>query len=997
MRKGESFSDILIQALPVFFVAIDVDGKTMMMNEAMRNALGYTVNEVLGKDYLTNFVPQSDRGSLSQIFEKLAGSREPMVNENRVLTRDGRELLVEWHGRPIFTEEGEYDFFYGIGIDITERKRNQRKIAHLNLALRAISNVNQFIVTEKERDRLVQGVCDRLSEAHGYHTAWIGLLNEEKGLITVGQSPSSQESIAPTAHLLRGRLPICAQKALAQPGVQVSAEPHAECAGCSLSGTHRGRGVMAIRLEHAGKVYGMLTASIPADFIFDKEEYELFAEVALDIAFALSNIELEAKRQQAEEALTRKVQELDALNAASQVVNASLDLDQVLGKIVSLAKEAVGADYTSILLVDEKSGTVRSFENFPDVPSIEDRAQEHGLTRLVMGTGQMVIVDEIGEDGTIVPELGAGVPRLVNPHMVGTNIKSVAYLPLTGKAGSIGVLHLRNLRPQAFRGQETLLTTFANQAAIAVENARLYETVSRELTERKRAEEALRKSERRLRTMNRVLAKLSRSMKIKNGDPGAFLKEITEVAARTLEVERASIWLYDEKGIKIQCLDQYELGAGRHAQGFELVQADYPAYFRALEEERAIVADNVLTDPRTRELSESYLFPHGITSILDAPLRLGGRTVGVIAHEHVGPARRWTPDEQNFAGSLADFVSLAMEAQERWQAEEALAESQWKIENLNKITRRLAVCATEDEAYRLTMEAAERILGFLLCFLDIVEGDRMVVKATSSELPPGTAVERSLAEDELAARTYHTGKTIVFGSPDEVPEARPARKDFRSGICAPIGDIGVFQVVATDVGAFTEDDVHRLELLLGQTAEAIKRIRLQNELREQAIRDPLTGVYNRRYFTQTIEQEVSRAVRHKRLIAFLMIDVNRFKEINDRFGHQTGDRVLQAVGRLLAQQVREEDIVVRYGGDEFLIVLPETDGGEVDTVKKRIGTAIARINETSKLIDFPVTLSLGCAYWNPGGSESIEEVLAWADQRMYGEKRKQGSGHRSKP
>ncbi len=326
-------------------------------------------------------------------------------------------------------------------------------------------------------------------------------------------------------------------------------------------------------------------------------------------------------------------------------------------------------------------------------------------------------------------------------------------------------------------------------------------------------------------------------------------------------------------------------------------------------------------------------------------------------------------------------------ALEKREAQQALKRSRQMLERLHEEARRLAACESEEEAYQIAVRAAERILDFSICTLDVVEGDKLVVKATSSGAPPSASRGRGLDEGGLGAKTHRTGKTYVFGSLDEVPEARPTRRDFQSGISAPINDIGVFQVASTEPDAFSEDDVRLLELLLGHTAAALKRIRLLNKLKELAIHDPLTGVYNRYYLNQTLEREIERSRRYGHPIAFLMIDVNRFKEINDRFGHQMGDRVLQAVASLLVAEVRATDIVVRYGGDEFLIIQPETDG-ETDAVKQRILRRVAGLNEMNELVDFPLTLSIGTAFWEPQGDESVEEALGEADRRMYEDKRR---------
>jgi diguanylate cyclase (GGDEF)-like protein len=337
------------------------------------------------------------------------------------------------------------------------------------------------------------------------------------------------------------------------------------------------------------------------------------------------------------------------------------------------------------------------------------------------------------------------------------------------------------------------------------------------------------------------------------------------------------------------------------------------------------------------------------------------------------------------------FDYLAQITDERERAKdlaETIESYKNKLERLHAVAQKLEALEEEEAVYTTTVRAAEEILDFTLCTLDIVEGNKLVVKATSSSLPPGASREMSLDEETLAVKTYHTGKTYIFGSLDEVPEARPTRQEFKSGISTPIGDIGIFQIVSTEPNAFSEDDVRLLELLLGHTIEAIKRIRLQKELKEQAIHDPLTGLYNRYYLLQALKQEAKRSKRYGHPIAFLMIDVNRFKEINDRFGHQMGDKVLQAVASLLLETVRETDIVVRYGGDEFLIILLETDD-EAVAVKQRIIEKVASRNKMHELIGFPVTLSIGTAYWDPQGPKSVGEVLAEADKRMYDDKRRQ--------
>ncbi|MCP4591941.1 MAG: PAS domain S-box protein, partial [bacterium] len=196
------------------------------------------------------------------------------------------------------------------------------------------------------------------------------------------------------------------------------------------------------------------------------------------------------------------------------------------------------------------------------------------------------------------------------------------------------------------------------------------------ISERKHAESMLRDTDRRLRRQNAMLVEAARSRALLGGDLTTALRGITEAAADTLEVERASVWLYDESRTCIRCVDLYERSAARHSEGTELSAVDFPFYFAALNDGRAIAADDAHTHAATREFSEVYLTPLGISSMLDAPIRVGAELVGVICCEHVGPARRWAVEEETFAGSLADLVTLTIEASERKRAVEALRASE---------------------------------------------------------------------------------------------------------------------------------------------------------------------------------------------------------------------------------------------------------------------------------------------------------------------------------
>ena len=153
-------------------------------------------------------------------------------------------------------------------------------------------------------------------------------------------------------------------------------------------------------------------------------------------------------------------------------------------------------------------------------------------------------------------------------------------------------------------------------------------------------------------------------------------------------------------------------------------------------------------------------------------------------------------------------------------------------------------------------------------------------------------------------------------------------------------------------------------------------------LRDQVNRDPLTGLFNRRYLEVTLTQEVSRARSEGSQVGILMLDVDHFKRVNDTYGHPAGDAVLQALAKLLGKCVRAEDVICRYGGEEFVVVMP---GARLTVVQERAETIRQGFQQACVVhqgVEIAVTLSIGAARF-PANGETGEAVLACADQALY--------------
>jgi len=175
----------------------------------------------------------------------------------------------------------------------------------------------------------------------------------------------------------------------------------------------------------------------------------------------------------------------------------------------------------------------------------------------------------------------------------------------------------------------------------------------------------------------------------------------------------------------------------------------------------------------------------------------------------------------------------------------------------------------------------------------------------------------------------------------------------------------------------------RLELR--RTRQRLISSTIQNELvRLQSFTDPLTEVYNRRSLEDMAGRFISHARRLQSSLTFMLIDVDRFKQVNTRFGHLTGDFVLAEVATLLRSSVRGSDAVVRYGGDEFLVILADTGALGASRVVQRIRKYLLDWNGSGHLEDFELNLSVGISEWSDG--TTLDEMLDAADRGMYAEK-----------
>jgi len=209
----------------------------------------------------------------------------------------------------------------------------------------------------------------------------------------------------------------------------------------------------------------------------------------------------------------------------------------------------------------------------------------------------------------------------------------------------------------------------------------------------------------------------------------------------------------------------------------------------------------------------------------------------------------------------------------------------------------------------------------------------------------------------------------------------------KSLMCVPIKTkeqvVGVLNMVKTTGEPFTREDLDLLMRLVDQTAIAIERASLYQKMTELAITDDLTKLFNTRYLNRTIEMEIQRSNRYHTSVSLIFMDIDYFKQINDRYGHLVGSKVLVELGQLLIKSLRTVDTVARYGGDEFVIVLPQTSSDVAFQIAERIRKAVEqKVFLKKEGYSLKISASFGLASY-PGSAKSRDDLMRLADEAMY--------------
>jgi diguanylate cyclase (GGDEF)-like protein len=404
----------------------------------------------------------------------------------------------------------------------------------------------------------------------------------------------------------------------------------------------------------------------------------------------------------------------------------------------------------------------------------------------------------------------------------------------------------------------------------------------------------------------------------------------------------------------------------------------------ALEHLRPVQArlDDAGLDGAEREFMRSV----GIKSLLVLPLVTQNHRIGLIEVMDRRFSRQFSQREITLGMLLANNAAVAIE--KTWLFQEVRQRSA-ELEAIHKASLSLTASLDLNEVLYTILENTLTLLSDAQdAHIFLYDGDRLSFGAA---LWADGRKDQPWSHPRPEGLTYtvaRRGEMILVPDMQEHPLFKgvpPSWTGSIVGLPLKIGDrvVGVMTVAHPEPGIFSDSNLRVLRLLGDQAAIAIENARLHNLVAHQARTDVLTDLPNRRALDEKLEEEIQRASRYHHPLAVMMIDLDDFKVVNDTLGHPMGDQVLKRVAVCLKQSVREIDFVARYGGDEFVLLLPETDLSTAQELARRLGQVmLACPMDLLEDVSIQIGLSFGIAVF-PSQGVTASALLAAADQALY--------------
>ncbi len=714
----------------------------------------------------------------------------------------------------------------------------------------------------------------------------------------------------------------------------------------SLRSLPEARSVLTAPLMRQGRPIGALTVVRAEARAFTPMEITTIEAIAAQGAVAIENAQVHA-------ATTMQMRQMEAMASIAGRLSGAQNLREIFQVIAEAAHDVLAIQHCALLTWDAQGNLAEALFS-----GLSDEFAQSLRQQFRAGIGGFMAQ---GSSHLIVPDLPSDLRMgRLRPAAATEGLKSGAFILLRSQGEVLGVLALLHDRPYDFPpNQLRLAEAFADQAAVAAKH-----TILLVQSERRREEVIL---------LNRIVGSVSASL-----DLTEILRTAASELAAATEAPRVAVYRVEGSWLRLAA----QVGSPE-------LPPDLPATTGLL--------GRVVRAGRPEHLTRARDDPDDITRSFDTaaraavPILQDGVTTGVILVDGTA-SRPVTPQMFELLIALGQQLSVAVRNASLYEElRKAHDELQVLYEAAKSVSGTLDLPTLLDSLVSVTCRAFGYDNGALM-LVDQDSGELSVSasyghgETIGERLPPGIGITGWVAR---------TGTPLVVD--DVRQDSRYHRTDqrTRSELAVPLiaeGKVlGVLNVESARLAAFGPRDVHMLTTLASYAVIAIQNAHLYEHARRLAITDGLTELYNHRYLYETMDRVLERARRDEQPLSLIMLEIDHFKRFNDTYGHQSGDEVLRTVSTQLRRGSRPSDIVARYGGDEFMVVLPGASKASAQETAERLRRAV----EAYPLIlgaevITTVTLSVGVATF-PGDGHTVDALVETVDRAQYMAKRSGGN------
>ena len=464
-----------------------------------------------------------------------------------------------------------------------------------------------------------------------------------------------------------------------------------------------------------------------------------------------------------------------------------------------------------------------------------------------------------------------------------------------------------------------------------------------------------------------------------------FGDKLVPLLSESVGCQRACLFLPQAKEGDFVARSSYPLREDNPMQGLKL-RRDSPIVTWLRQKDKILTDRELATLPEFQSMwqeEKEQIQSANVEMFL--PLINNGELVAVLAIGNKQHNKLYTVEDIDLMKSVAARVAAGMEKE---YLHERIRERDEELTLVNRLTAIITSSMNIRDIFESFVKELKRVISVDYVTIALIEEDQLYIVALSSEVPSvRQAGERIPLDGTTTEWVSRERKTLYEAALMKQRRFWTAERYIQEGIrsivhlplIAKDEVIGSLIIASYQPDAYSKEEIRLLEHLASQIATPVKNSQLYLKAEQRSRVDDLTGLFNRRYFEEQIKDDIARCSRYGGMFSLLMLDLDNFKAYNDIYGHPSGDKLLNQIGRIIRDSIRSADRPFRYGGDEFIVVLPETKDEDACVVAERVRKQVVDAMEAKQA---GVTCSIGLASY-PSDGVLPDELVTAADTALY--------------